>query len=177
MKTTPGIFRNRGRKEMKASSKIKLVTAGIIIFALTVLCPFVSAASEVGGVDILDYGMYKTTFAQWRQAPNTQRGEIQLIGSRELIRRTKRIPGKSGTEFGICYMVKGKKEGGLVDLQVRVMHPGKQTCQEWTATRQIGVPSFDGWKFDSSAHIIPGKLTIQLFHQGVKLAEKSFTVY
>ena len=177
MKTTLGIFRNRGIMEMKGSSKIKLVAAGIIVFGLTVLCPFVSAASEVGAVDIIDYGMYKTTFAQWKQAPNTQRGEIQLIGSRELIRRTKRIPGKGGTEFGISYVVKGKKEGGLVDLQVRVLHPGGQTCQEWTATRQIGSPSFDGWKFDTSSHIIPGKLTIQLFHQGVKLAEKRFTVY
>jgi hypothetical protein len=163
--------------EMKPSSKIKLVTVGIIIFGLTVLCPIVSAAPEVGGVDIIDYGTYKTTFAQWKQAPHTQRGEIQLIGSRELIRRTKRIPGKSGTEFGLCYVVKGQNEGGLVDLQVRVLHPGSQTCQEWTATRQIGSLSFDGWKFDASSHITPGKLTIQLFYQGVKLAEKSFTVY
>ena len=162
---------------MKAISVIKLVTVGMIIFGLAVLSPIVSAASEVGSVDIVDYGMYKTTFAQWKQAPNTQRGEIQLIGSRELIRRTKRIPGKSGTEFGILYVVNGHKEGSQVDLQVRVLHPGRQISEEWTAIRQIGSPSFDGWKFDTPSHITPGKLTIQLFHQGVKLAEKSFTVY
>ena len=37
--------------------------------------------------------------------------------------------------------------------------------------------SFDGWKFDASSQINPEKLTIQLFHHGVKLAEKSFTIY
>ena len=162
---------------MKALSKIKLVIVGMFIFGLTVLCPIVSAASEVRSIDIIDYGMYKTTFAQWKQAPNTQRGEIQLIGSRELIKRTKNIPTKGGTEFGICYVVKGQKEGGQVDLQIRVLHPGRQTCEEWTASRQIGSPAFDGWKFDTSPHITPGTLTIQLFHQGVKLAEKSFIVY
>jgi len=162
---------------MKAISKIKLVIVGMIIFGLAVLCPIVSAASEVDSIEIIDYGLYKTTFAQWEQAPNTQRGEIQLIGSRELIRRTKRIPGKTGTEFGIRYVVKGQEEGGQVDLLVRILHSEKESRDEWEISRQIGTPSFDGWKLGSDSEVVPGKLTIQLFHQGVKLAEKSFIVY
>ena len=162
---------------MKAINKIKLVTVGIIIIGLALLCPFVSQASEVDSVEIIDFGLYKTTFASWQEAPNTQRGEIQLIGSRELISRTKRIPSKGGTEFGIRYVVNGQEEGGQVDLLVRVVHSDSQTSEEWTASRQIGSPSFDGWKFDAYSQITPEKLTIQLFHQGVKLAEKSFTVY
>ena len=163
--------------EMKAIGKLKLVTVGMIIIGLAVLCPFVSQASEVDSVEIIDFGLYKTTFASWQEAPNTQRGEIQLIGSRELIRRTKRIPGKGGTEFGIRYVVNGQEEGGQVDLLVRVVHSDSQTSEEWTASRQIGSPSFDGWKLGADSEIVPGKLTIQLFHHGTKLAEKSFTVY
>ena len=162
---------------MKAKSKIKLVTVGMIIIGLAVLCPFVSQASEVDSVEIIDFGLYKTTFASWQEAPNTQRGEIQLIGSRELISRTKRIPSKGGTEFGIRYVVNGQEEGGQVDLLVRVVHSDSQTSEEWTASRQIGSPSFDGWKLGADSEIVPGKLTIQLFHHGTKLAEKSFTVY
>ena len=162
---------------MKAIGKLKLVTVGMIIIGLAVLCPFVSQASEVDSVEIIDFGLYKTTFASWQEAPNTQRGEIQLIGSRELIRRTKRIPGKGGTEFGIRYVVNGQEEGGQVDLLVRVLHSASQTSEEWTASRQIGSPSFDGWKLGADSEIVPGKLTIQLFHHGTKLAEKSFTVY
>ena len=162
---------------MKAINKIKLVIVGMIIIGLAVLCPFASYASEVDSVDIIDYGLYKTAFAQWEQAPNTQRGEIQLIGARELLRRTKRIPGKRGTEFGIRYVVKGQEEGGQVDLLVRVLHSETQSSDEWEISRQIGTPSFDGWKLGNDSEIVPGKLTIQLFHQGTKLAEKSFTVY
>ena len=163
--------------EMKAIGKLKLVTVGMIIIGLAVLCPFVSQASEVDSVEIIDFGLYKTTFASWQEAPNTQRGEIQLIGSRELISRTKRIPSKGGTEFGIRYVVNGQEEGGQVDLLVRVVHSDSQTSEEWTASRQIGSPSFDGWKLGADSEIVPGKLTIQLFHHGTKLAEKSFTVY
>ena len=162
---------------MKAINKIKLVIVGMIIIGLAVLCPFASQASEVDSIEIIDFGLYQTTFAQWKQAPNTQRGEIQLVGSRELIRRTKRIPGKGGTEFGIRYVVKGQEEGVQVNLLVRVLHSETQSSDEWTASRQIGAPSFDGWKLGSDSEIVPGKLTIQLFHQGMKLAEKSFTVY
>ena len=162
---------------MKAIGKLKLVTVGMIIIGLAVLCPFVSQASEVDSVEIIDFGLYKTTFASWQEAPNTQRGEIQLIGSRELIRRTKRIPGKGGTEFGIRYVVNGQEEGGQVDLLVRVVHSDSQTSEEWTASREIGSPSFDGWRLGADSQITPGKLTIQLFHEGIKLAEKSFTVY
>ncbi|MGD8705355.1 MAG: DUF3859 domain-containing protein, partial [Syntrophobacterales bacterium] len=142
-----------------------------------VLCPFTAHASEVDSVEIIDFGLYETTFAQWEQAPNTQRGEIQLVGARELIRRTKRIPSKSGTEFGIRYVVNGQGEGGQVDLLVKVLHAETQSSDEWTASRQIGTPSFDGWKLGDDSKIVPGKLTIQLFHQGMKLAEKSFIVY
>ena len=162
---------------MKAINKIKLITVGIIIIGLAVLCPCVSQASEVDGIKIIDFGLYKTTLASWQEAPNTQRGEIQLIGSRELISRTKRIPGKGGTEFGIRYVVNGQEEGAQVDLLVRVLHSASQISEEWTASRLIGNPSFDGWKFDAGSQINPEKLTIQLFHHGVKLAEKSFTIY
>ena len=162
---------------MKAIGKLKLVTVGMIIIGLAVLCPFVSQASEVDSVEIIDFGLYKTTFASWQEAPNTQRGEIQLIGSRELISRTKRIPSKGGTEFGIRYVVNGQEEGGQVDLLVRVVHSDSQTSEEWTASREIGSPSFDGWRLGADSQITPGKLTIQLFHEGIKLAEKSFTVY
>jgi len=162
---------------MKAINKIKLVIVGMIIIGLAVLCPFTSQASEVDSIEIIDFGLYQTTFAQWEKAPNTQRGEIQLVGSRELVRRTKRIPGKGGTEFGIRYVVNGQEEGSQVDLLVKVLHSETQSSDEWTASRQIGAPSFDGWKLGNDSQIVPGKLTIQLFHQGMKLAEKSFTVY
>jgi hypothetical protein len=133
-------------------------------------------ATEVDSIKIIDFGLYKTTFARWQEAPHTQRGEIQIVGQRELIKRTKMIPGSNNTEFGIRYVVQGQEKGGQVDLLVRLSHSELQSTEEWVAARQIGTPSFDGWKFDDDSQIIPGKFTLQLFYEGTKLAEKSFTV-
>ena len=156
---------------------IKRLIIGLIIILFAVCWPLASMAIEVDNIKIIDFGLYKTTVAGWQEAPETQRGEIQLVGQRELVKRTKMIPGNDGTEFGIRYVVNGQDDGSLVDLLVRVFHSEMQASDEWVTARQIGTPSFEGWKFDDNSQIVPGKLTIQLFHEGTKLAEKSFTVY
>ena len=160
---------------MKAMDKRVII--GLMIILFMVAWPMASMATGVDSIKIIDFGLYKTTFAGWQEAPDTHRGEIQIIGQRELVKRTKMIPGSGGTEFGFRYVVNGQEEGGEVDLLVRVSHSGMQSSEEWVASRQIGTPSFEGWKFDDESQIAPGKLTIQLFHGGVKLAEKTFTVY
>jgi len=160
---------------MKAMVKKLIIVLMIILYVVG--WPMASMATEVDSIKIIDFGLYKTTFAGWQEAVHTQRGKIRIIGQRELVKRTKMIPGSEGTEFGIRYEVNGQEEGGEVDLLVRVSHSEMQTSDEWVAARQIGTPSFEGWKFDNESQIVPGKLTIQLFHQGTKLAEKSFTIY
>ena len=74
-------------------------------------------------------------------------------------------------------MVNGQEEGGQVDLLIKVLHSVFSPATSGQPSRQIGAPSFDGWKLGADSELVPGKLTIQLFHQGMKLAEKSFTVY
>jgi len=160
---------------MKAMVK-RLIT-GLMMISFVLGWPMASMATEVDSIKIIDFGLYKTTFAGWQEAVGTQRGQIQIVGQRELVKRTKMIPGSIGTEFGIRYVVNGQEEGGEVDLLVRVSHSQIQSSEEWVSVGQIGTPSFEGWKFDGESQIAPGKLTIQLFHQGTKLAEKSFTVY
>ncbi len=164
---------------MKAMIKrmIKRLIIGSMFISFVVGWPLASMATEVDNIKIIDFGLYKTTFAGWQEAPETLRGEIQIIGQRELVKRTKMIPGSGNTEFGFRYVVNGQEQGGQVDLLVRVSHSELQGSDEWVAARQIGTPSFEGWKFDNDSQIVPGKLTIQLFHEGTKLAEKSFTVY
>ena len=160
---------------MKAIIKSFLIAS--MILSIPLLWAATSIAAEVNSIDIIDYGLYKTTFAHWQEAPDTRRGEIQIVGEKELVRRTRIVPGKGGTEFGIRYVVNGQDAGGQVDLLVKVSHSKMDSSEEWVTSRQIGAPSFDGWKFDSNSEIVPGKLTIELFYQGTKLAEKTFTVY
>jgi hypothetical protein len=160
---------------MKAIIKSFLIAS--MILSVSLLWSATSIAAEVNSIDIIDYGLYKTTFAHWQEAPDTHRGEIQIVGEKELVRRTRIVPGKGGTEFGIRYVVNGQDEGGQVDLLVKVSHSKMDSSEEWVTSTQIGAPSFDGWKFDSNSEIVPGKLTIELFYQGTKLAEKTFTVH
>jgi hypothetical protein len=174
-KTDSKITDSGGGKKMKAMMK-RFLIASMVLF-ISLLWSTTSIAAEVNSIDIIDYGLYKTTFAHWQQAPDTQRCEIQIVGSRELIKRTKIIPAKGGAEFGIRYVVNGQDEGGQVDLLVKVSHSKMQSSDEWVTSRQIGTTSFDGWKFDSHSEVVPGKLTIELFHQGTKLAEKTFTIH
>jgi hypothetical protein len=174
-KTDSKISDSGGGKKMKAMIKRWLIAS--MIFSIPLLWSATSIAAEVNSIDIIDYGLYKTTFAHWQQAPDTHRGEIQIVGGKELIKRTKIIPAKGGAEFGIRYVVNGQDEGGQVDLLVKISHSELQSSDEWVTSRQIGSPSFDGWKFDSNSEVVPGKLTIELFHQGTKLAEKTFTIY
>jgi len=132
---------------------VKRLTVGLMIISLVVGWPIISTASQVDN------------------------GRIQIVGQRDLIKQTKMIPSSGDTEFGIRYVVNGRNEGGQVDVLVRVYHSEKQSAEEWVVAREIGTPSFDGWKFADDSQIVPGKLTVQLFHEGTKLAEKSFTVY
>ena len=162
---------------MKAKGKIKKISIGLMVFAIAIAMPMVSMAAEVESIDIVDYGLYQTSFDSWKTAPRTVRGEIGIVAAKELVDLTEMIPGTAGTEFGIRYVVNGRKEGKKVKLLVRVLHSDTQSSEEWVIARHIGSPSFDGWKFDTDAQIAPGNLTIQLFHKGTKLAEKSFTIY
>ena len=135
-KTDSKISDSGGGKKMKAMIKRWLIAS--MIFSIPLLWSATSIAAEVNSIDIIDYGLYKTTFAHWQQAPDTHRGEIQIVGARELIKRTKIIPAKGGAEFGIRYVVNGQDEGGQVDLLVKISHSKLQSSDEWVTSTQIG---------------------------------------
>lgn len=161
---------------MKSTAKINTrIAVSMMIFAM--LCATPSMASGVDSVDIIDYGLYQTEFAAWKAAPNTVQGKIQLVSAKKLVEFTERIPGDADTEFGVRYVVNGDENGGTVDLLVRVVHEQTGSSQEWVIAKQIGTPSFDGWKLQNGSQIMPGTMTIQLYHGETKLAEKSFEVY
>ena len=145
--------------------------------------PMNAMAMDDYGVDVVDYGIYETDFFKFETAPDTDLGKIELISEVQLLRHTEMIPGKSGTEFGIRYIVNGDQDGKDVDILVKVLHSMKvnkkevSKVNEWVTTKKIGMTSYDGWEFNSDSELLHGNWTIQLYHQGLKLAEKSFYVY
>lgn len=162
---------------MKATAKINArIAVGIMIFTFALVSATPLMASNVNSIDILDYGLYETEFEAWKAAPNTAQGKIQLVSDKKLLELTTRIPGRANTQFGIRYVVNGDEANGSVDLLVRVVHEETGSTQEWVIAKQIGTACFDGWKLETGSQIMPGTMTIQVFHGETKLAEKTFQV-
>jgi len=153
----------------------------LVVFGL--LFPLNAMAIDCYGADMVDYGIYETDFHKWKNAPNTDEGKIELVGKRQLLRLTEYIPGGAGTQFGIRYVLNGDEEGKQVDILVKVVHSATVNRQEmshvneWVTKKKIGGTDFDGWKFKSESELNRGNWIIQLYHEGMMLAEKSFYVY
>ena len=146
--------------------------------------PMNAMAMDDYGVDVVDYGIYETDFVRFEKAPDTVIGRIEMVSEEmQLLRNTELIPGKRGTEFGIRYILNGDQDGKEVDISVKVLHSMSVNkkevsyVNEWVTTKKIGWTSYDGWEFKSDSELLLGNWTIQLYHQGSKLAEKRFYVY
>jgi hypothetical protein len=167
---------------MKAVSKFRKLVTGLVVLTFMVICANVSMAAEVNSISIVDYGMYTTAFEKWESAPSTTQGRIGIVADKELLELTDRIPRQAGTEFGVRYILNGKRQGKDIPLLVRVLHAdtgssGTLASDEWVSSRKIGEVSFDGWKLPENSRKVPTNFTIQLFHKGRKLAEKSFSLH
>jgi hypothetical protein len=158
---------------MRAHTKMILGT--LMILALVGLYPRICQAADVESIQILDFGIYQTAFERWEAAPGTGQGKIEIVSERKLLCLTDKISAAPGTEIGMRYVVNGKIEGKPVDVLVKVIHSGggAPATDEWLRVRSVGSAFFEGWKLDSAS----GRtVTIQLYHEGRKLAEKSFTL-
>jgi hypothetical protein len=151
-----------------------MILGTLMILALVGLYPHISQAADVESIQIVDFGIYQTAFERWETAPGTTKGKIEIVSERKLLRRTDTIPATPGTELGVRYVVNGKNEGKPVDVLVKVIQSGgAPATEQWLRVRPVGSASFEGWKLDASS---PRTITIQLYHDGRKLAEKSFTL-
>ena len=148
-----------------------MILGTLMILALLGLYPHTSQAADVESIQIVDFGIYKTAFERWETAPATGQGKIEIVSDRKLLSLTDKIAAAPGTEIGVRYLVNGKQEGKPVDVLVKVIHSGG--TDQWLRVRTVGSASFEGWKLDSAS---ARTITIQLYHDGRKMAEKSFTL-
>ena len=158
---------------MRAHTKMILGT--LMILALVGLYPHASQAADVESIQIVDFGIYKTAFERWEAAPATGKGKIEIVSDRKLVAFTDKISATPGTEIGVRYVVNGKDVGKPVDVLVKVIQAGggAPATDQWLRVRPVGSASFEGWKLDSAS---ARTITIQLYHEGRKMAEKSFTL-
>lgn len=147
------------------------------------------------GITIIDYGLFQVK--RLGRIPDGPLDPSMLtVGNANTVRlleKTDQVPAVLGTKFGIRYRVTGGKQGDTVEIETRVLIPGmrKTTVDgprapvpdpakfttSWRFPKTIGSITYDGYVFERDWELVPGTWVIQFYHNGIRLAEKSFDVY
>jgi hypothetical protein len=163
------------------------ISAVIILLSVITLCAQESSALQVQGVSIVDYGLYTTEALFQGKAEDSASGVRTFVdaGGVKLFRETERIPAVLSFSFGVRYIVEGVPQGAEVPITVKVLLPGikdpdtgrEYFVDEWVSHKKIGDVTYDGYVFEKEWELVPGQWTIQLYHEGNRLAETQFIVY
>jgi len=141
-----------------------------------VLCSFLSAPAFGGNVrkiEIVDYGIYQT-----KVNPDTKATGIKIAETVKLLKKTDVIPGKVGTSFGFRFVVQGEPKGEEVVVMHKFFPPEKSRLlvEEIQQRGLMGNRLYRAYRFDAADEIVPGTWRFEVWHEGKKMAEKSFTV-
>lgn len=148
-----------------------------------------NAANKIRTLNIIDYGLVESAQSRSLDAPGTSLGKTigTNMESLKVIKKTDKIFGSVGNKFGIFYVAEGEPEleGKEIKLSVKVSHPALKNpkkgepiyCDEWVSSTIVNARHYDGWMFEYEWETVPGKWIFEIFYEGKKLAEKTFTVY
>lgn len=148
--------------------------------------PFVVAAADIDGAEILRFGIYKADFISKEEAPGAAAGTKNIVQKVVLAEQTANIPARIGMRFGFEYVIKGSPVGDKIDLTYKYLHPGMtnpKTNQLFTSqeivskNREIGKAASITYTLDYEWEAVVGEWTLQVFYEGKKLAEKTFHIY
>ncbi|MFC1488342.1 DUF3859 domain-containing protein [Thermodesulfobacteriota bacterium] len=149
--------------------------------------PTISAAAEVYGIEIFDYGIYTAVVKKEIKDKNLVGGGFSKIKQIQFIERTTKIPATQNLTFGFQYLIKGRPQGGKIKIRKTTIFPsaglknpktGKTGYKnEVDLTAKIGEKVCEGYRFDEEWEMVPGNWTIQLWYKDRKLAEENFNVY
>ena len=172
---------------MRMSGRVPVRFAALAAAAM-VAVPLAApvAFAEVTRVDVLDRGIYEIVPGEETPDPNTPTGTITAVDTQKLLQSTDKVAGKLGVEFGLRYVVIGSPEGGevTVDLVYVYPPPGLKDPAEAepsletriARTKKIGETTYIGYGFEDDWEIVPGTWRFEIWHEGKKFAEESFTV-
>ena len=143
-------------------------------------------AAQVTRIDIVDYGIYTADNLAAQSVPGAASGTVTPIANIRLAASTRGVPAQQGVRFGFRYLIVGTPAGTIVPLHLvtiipppGVRNPSTQQLKtrgefDWTA--RIGAQSARLYDLTHEWEVVPGVWTLQIFHQGRKLADESFTV-
>lgn len=139
------------------------------------------AESQPLDVEVLNYGLAQAEVVR-KQRQGGQR--VTIVRNVRVVQRTLRVPGRLGQRFGLTYRVNGPSPGQLVRLRVKVSSPRYRTPSgrevtgwQYPVRRTPGKVHYEGISFSKPYQIASGFWTIAIYHQGRRLAAKTFLVF
>ena len=157
----------------------KTIVFGLALFLL----PIITLAQEATSAKILDYGIYTQKTESTVKEANSPTPLRDVINDVKFIETTTRIPAKKDVCFGFRFIIEGKPHESDIVIVKKMIHPpiseaGRTyTSNEYELTYTLGTERTTGFIFGSDYVMVPGEWTIQIFSQGKKLLEQTFTVY
>lgn len=138
-------------------------------------------AQEVTGIAVVERGLYTLEVTKTERTPSgVEQGTVANICR---VADTATVPAVRGTQFGLRYRVDGPVPGETVLVRKVVHFPNAVTppgapraisTYESTTPATTGRVSYWGYGLDHAWEIVPGIWTLEMFHEGRKLAEVRF---
>ena len=156
------------------------------VFAL-LLASFAAYAQapQITAANITEFGIYTAELERAESAPGTVAGTEKIVTQLRLAAQTRTIPAVRGVSFGYRFTLVGTPIGAIAPLHMVTLFPSPMTnpATHQSSTRSesdiglsIGATGYAGYSMDDDWEVLPGTWTFQIWHQGRKLGEQSFTV-
>jgi Domain of unknown function (DUF3859) len=143
-------------------------------------------AQHVDRIEIVEWGIFRHDREAEIAAPHTPTGSRNVVKNVRLQQATTTIPALTGMQFGFRFKVVGSPRGARVDLKFVSRFPGRGltnpvngktfSISEFQSDAIVGETTYRGYSFDHDWEVEPGAWTLEVWHQGRKLAEKVFLV-
>jgi hypothetical protein len=158
-----------------------LIATALIAAPLSAL-----AGPVVERIDVLDAGTYAVETGAATADPTVPMGETVAVTKATLLTAGTTLPATLGTDFGFRYVAIGVPQGETVPLDFVITYPAPGladpdaaapiTSARFTREKTIGTPDYLGYLLEAPWEAIPGPWHFEIWHDGRKLAEQTFTL-
>jgi hypothetical protein len=162
----------------------RLLRLSLLVLALAAASS--AHAQQVERVEIVEWGIYRHDLKGEIPAPEAPTGTRNLIDNVRLQQATTTVPALVGMKFGYRFKVVGPSPGMLVRLKYVARFPKQGltnpangrtfTTSEFSSEAAVGEVTYRGYSFDFEWEVVTGPWTLEIWHDGRKLAEKTFMV-
>jgi hypothetical protein len=163
---------------------LRLLPLSLLVIVLAAVSH--AQAQHIDRVEIVEWGIFRSDLQGTLAAPGTATGTENLVANVRLQQVTTTVPALVGTEFGLNFKVVGSPPGVGVRLKHVVRFPKQGltnpandktfSMSEFHSVAIVGQTTYRGYSFDQDWEVETGPWTMEIWHEGRKLAEKQFMV-